>query len=119
MKALALIGLAATALVLGGCDNPKTSRLTPVRVFMHQPGTYSFLAQKPDSKELVAYGIFYYNCKIIVDVPDGEPMWAEVTEGYANQSENSCIIHIHSLTDINGAEWRSGKNSTSSTIPIE
>jgi hypothetical protein len=76
----ALIVAAIACLSLSGCDSspPVTKRYIPVRVFMHSPGTYSFLVKKQDSKELEAYGIFYH-CTIIADVPEHEEMWAEVT----------------------------------------
>jgi hypothetical protein len=85
---------------------------------MHSPGTYSFLVKKQDSKELEAYGIFYH-CTIIADVPEHEEMWAEVTTGGGCSCNSKEVIHIHSVAEIGGGEWQSGKSSRSQTVPIE
>ncbi len=117
--------LIISATLFNGCKEATSSqKYTPVvRVFMHNPGEYSFLYQ--EGKELKSYsfqwlmnGNKYY--KIFTDVENGSPMWAEIIKipPRIGNDEWYMNIHIHNSNEINGGNFRNGKNN-GQTIEVE
>lgn len=108
--------------ICAGCAEgpPKTATFKNVeRIFMHEKNHYSWLYRDGDE---LKHELFHtcYNCpgfKIIDDVPDGEPMWVQTTtEG---DWMSSAEIHVHSVENIDGGNWKRGKHGRGSTNVLE
>lgn len=126
MKRLWLIGL---VLVACSGDTREEMRITNVvRVYMHQPCQYTFDIQVPESKE-ISSRTFYNMCgnmsipvRRIADVPANLPMWVKYTRwnrGCVGTIDQNFEIHLHSVTDINGAGWDHGKGGYGTTTIVE
>ena len=104
---------------VAGCGGPPVVTKYPkvVKVFMHHPGEYSFMFNNGGQLYTVSLLSEQTDYKLIADVPDGQDMWAVVTRN-PGITPNEIEIHIHSATDVGGADYRSGKTSMSTT-PLE
>ncbi len=111
---------------LGAIDWTETKRMDGVsRVLMHEPSRYTFLMEKPDGT--VAQYSFGQGCygnipETFHDVPVGQPMWIEYRTGNPDTDQafdQLLSIHVHSVTDINGAGWNHGKFGRGQTTVVE
>lgn len=93
-----------------------------VRVFMHEPGRYSFLIQLSNSSVVTMRTFLLYNCetKFIMDVPKNEKMWAYIKRESDPRVFRTFIdVHIHSVRDVEGAGWNHGKFGKGQTYVIQ
>jgi len=124
MKKTLLVAMLASLLLVGCEEKPRKKYVTKFEaIFMHAPGTYSILHRTSD-KGLVSYyfGHAYETDYILLDdVPTEESCWAEYEERGCGCGGNKSktIIHIHSLQEIRGGEYQSGKNNYTKTNRIE
>jgi hypothetical protein len=77
-------------LLLLGCGIPATDRQEFVHLFMHKPGEYSVMIREGNQMK----DVMLDRATIVVDVPEGEPLW------YSNR--NGIFIHVSENTKING-----------------
>jgi protein required for attachment to host cells len=89
------------------------------RLFMHVVRTFSVLVA--DGDKLKLYRIDPYDSEppitFIQDVPEGKSMWFKGERG--NHYYYNMEFHIHSVQDINGANWNHGKQGRGQTHVIE
>lgn len=102
---IAALGL----LLLAGCGDcnskAKVTTYRPVvRVFYHDYDRYSFLVQ--NGHELILVKDCWHPL-LIADVPEGQPMWARITQ--ADWEPKKIEIHLHDASSIDGGE-KGGKH---------
>jgi hypothetical protein len=92
-----------------------------VKVMMHEPGSYSLISQENEKPELTPFVFESYDIHLLADVPEGKPMYAELSEqnGEREKYWKTATIHIHSHRDINGAGWNHGKFGKGTTTEVE
>lgn len=99
------------------------------RIFMHEPGDYSFLVQesvragKPSRYRMV-HRKFYEEPRFIADVPEDKMMWVRYQERdnrsrYSGHFYRILEFHIRSVKDIGGAGWDHGKFGSGRTNVVE
>lgn len=136
MPFVALVGLAVICVVVavfglrpGGFFHTPPSEIKRLdgitRVLMHEPGRYTFLIEQ-DGGRVAQRTIGQMPCtnvpELFHDVPAGQPMWAEYhtrRSGKRDVCDALLTIHIHSVTDINGAGWNHGKFGSGQTTIVE
>lgn len=120
--------LAASAIMLtisAGCDQNNTPQIVKYphveRVFMHDPGCYSFLYKDETSGQLYSISKNTFRSseyraryKLIPDVKKEDFCWAEV-----DMNNYIITIHIHDASEVSGGGWNHGKFGSGSTTPIE
>lgn len=123
MRSLLLTGLFA---VIGACSAQETVENTydnVIRVFMHEPDTYTLMVPDGESAELNSVYLRNYAIRIIADVPEGNNMWAKAKKynpgGFLSLADKTAEIHIHSPQDINPGAWNHGKYGRGQTTIIE
>jgi len=125
LLALAIGGMAGVGKLLA-TDWSETKRMDGVsRVMMHEPSRYTILVEKPDG--VVAQYTFGQGCcgnvpEIYRDVPVGQPMWIEYRTGNPDTNrafDQLLTIHVHSVSNINGAGWNHGKFGRGDTTVVE
>ena len=96
-----------------------------VRVFMHEPGNYSFLVEDKKSEKLVLMSYYTYNQEevdLVTDVPANQKMWATVSwekRGDGSIFFKEIVIHLHSANDVEGGAWNHGKHGRGTTHVLE
>ena len=93
-----------------------------MRIFMHEPGRYSFMIQLSDSDVVTMRTFRLFNCetRFILDVPQDEKMWAYIQEkGKGPEYRTFVDLHIHSVRDMEGAGWDHGKFGRGQTHIIQ
>lgn len=93
------------------------------RVFLHDARHVSFFIQEKGNPEIQHTHIYcdYRNePKFVADVPEGEDMWAEQTVSQSGGGySTSVVVHIHDVSDVEGAGWNHGKHGSGMTQVIE
>jgi hypothetical protein len=113
-----------------------------VRVFMHQPGHYTFFVKQADNKigQLSVGYVSPQRVTIIEGLSEKETMRVEIVCGqwgpnwnrsrtcrsipqpfaywYISQASR-LTIHLHSVRQVDGAGWDHGKNGRGTTTVIE
>jgi len=124
-KLVSIFALVMMFTLLSCCDQKNTPNIVKYprveRVFMHDPGEYSFLYKDESSGQLISINKNIFKAKaysakyvLIPDVNNDDFCWAEV------DMNNSIItIHIHDSSEIAGGGWNHGKFGSGSTTPIE
>ncbi len=85
---------------------------------MHDPNHYTVMYSHGDE---VRTKEFRGQIRVLADVKNGNPMWVD----YGGKTDDglpyysSCTIHVHTVADVGGAEWESGKHSKGMTKVIE
>lgn len=122
---LSLLAASAIMLTVSACcdqnNTPKIVKYPHVeRVFMHDPGQYSFLYKDEVSGQLYpisknTFGGSEYRAKyhLIPDVKKEDFCWAEV-----DMSNYVITIHIHDVSEVSGAGWNHGKFGSGSTTVV-
>ena len=116
------------AVLASGCAPEKTGdrkleRI--VRVLMHDPGHFTFLAEQPNTGELIQVTVdLHSNCgvRILQDVASDQPSWTRWetwTRGGGICDVRNLEIHIHSADEVNGAGWDHGKFGRGQTTVVE
>lgn len=104
-------------------QTPLKDKFTFERVMFVNWTTYIIFSEDENKDVQINYirgsGTNYYNVSIRADVPQGESMWLEEYKEAAWPHRKSARIHIHSLKNIEGAEWKYGRGGSSVNIPIE
>ena len=72
------------------------------RVFLHEPGVYSYLIKEPDGRLISPRPLSWSRSFVIIaDVPPKQPMW--VREVLNPAGETTTTIHLHDASEINNA----------------
>lgn len=123
MKHLFLIIALAVPIIGIACDKTQVAKTAktykPIeRIFMHSPGTYSFMVY--DGNEIKTIGGGFGTYHLIPDVPSGMPMWATAIKEPDNWGGSSSYeIHIHDVSEVGGGSYRVGKSGEVQTVPLE
>lgn len=108
------------------CDQNTTPQVVKYphieRVFMHDPGQYSFLYKDESNGQLISVSRRVFGSQsehrakyiLIPDVKKDDFCWAEIDMG-----NYLTTIHIHDASEIIGGGWNHGKFGSGSTAPIE
>jgi len=128
MKKTVLLLLAVCFIAYGCSENQDKTEERVIKnivaVYWHEYNFYSFAVEHEDSSiSMESFG--KYACsqgnivKLFHDVPNEEKMWAkaEIGTGHCDLIK-SLAIHLHSIEDINGAEWDNGKFGSGTTIRV-
>ena len=123
---VSVMAFVVSAITLSGCcDRNVTPQIVKYphveRVFMHDPGQYSFLYRDESSNQLLSvssriFGGDNYKAKsfLVADVKKEDFCWAEV-----DMNNYTITIHIHNASEISGGGWNHGKFGSSSTSSID
>ena len=123
---VSVMAFIVSAITLSGCCDRRTvphivkySHIE--RVFMHDPGQYSFLYRDESSNQLLSvsgkiFGSDTYRAKsfLVADVKKEDFCWAEV-----DMNNYTITIHIHNASEISGGGWNHGKFGSGSTSPVD
>jgi hypothetical protein len=95
-----------------------------MRILMHEPGRYTILAEMPNW-EVKQYS-FGRTCGLMVPVityglPAEQPVWVayQVEQSGPHICNRLIEIHLHSVTEINGAGWDHGKQGKGQTTVVQ
>lgn len=121
---IAMLIAVGSLLLISSCCDVKKPLPTPIkyssieRVFMHDPGVYSFLYKDEATNELISVNTVgknhYWRYHVYTDVKPEDFCWAEVDE-----TKSVTSIHVHSSSEIMGGGWNHGKFGSGSTTPVE
>lgn len=124
-------------------EPPKTITVSGItRVFMHEPGRYSFLVEhnqhgKVGHLHTLTTCSEYANIQILKDLPNPEdPIWIEILCGcspvyrtckqippnfsfWEISQFGKLTIHLHSTKQVNGSGWNHGKFGSGTTVVVE
>ncbi|MEK7631157.1 MAG: hypothetical protein AAB417_03980 [Patescibacteria group bacterium] len=90
------------------------------RVFMHEPGKYSFAVLNEDGALDTVDLRSSLRTRVFTDVVRGEPMYARIM--YPKKDTTRvwyAEIHVHDAQSINPAGWDHGKLGRGQTVAIE
>lgn len=127
-----------------GCSTNATEKVEPTsvsgitRVFMHEPGHFTFLVENTDSKKIGQLRVQTYRDDTIIreDLEDGQSIRVEYSCGKYQKEFYQCksippnfsnwtvharklTIHLHSVKEIDGAGWNHGKFGRGQTIVVQ
>lgn len=99
---------------------PFENKVEFVRIFYHTHNFFTVMSLE-EKQELI---IHHVQGKVFADVPEGKPMFYvdHFDPQHPNRSNpdwHTYEIHIHTPKEIGGGEYKSGKNSTGRSLPIE
>ena len=108
------------------------------RIFMHEPGNFTFLIEHNDSKKVGQLRVETYrdHTTIVEDLQENQSVSVEYSCGLNSEELYQCksipsnfsnwnvgaiklTIHIHSVKEIDGAGWNHGKFGSGSTTVIQ
>src|SRR3989344_6882557 len=137
------ISLSFLTISLTGCSTNTTEKVTPTtvsgitRVFMHEPGYFTFLVEHNDSKKVGQLRVRTYidDTDIVYDLQENQPVSVEYSCGSHQNRLYQCKpipqnfsnwtvwamklkIHLHSIKEIDGAGWNHGKFGSGQTIVV-
>lgn len=126
MKYLLLLSCLLAGLT--GCGEKRVSEVMRLdgrmRILMHEPGRYTILAEMPNRE--VKQHSFGHTCGPMVPVityglPAEQPVWVEyqVEQRGPHICNRLIAIHLHSVTEINGAGWDHGKQGKGQTTVVQ
>lgn len=128
-----------------GCSTNATEKVEPTsvsgitRVFMHEPGYFTFLVENTDSKKVSQLRVKTYRDDTVLmeDLEEGQPIRVEYSCGNNHRSEfyqcksippnfsnwnvyaKKLTIHLHSVKEIDGAGWNHGKFGRGQTTVVQ
>lgn len=112
---MAVIALSAIAIAITGCGPPElksTNNYSPVvKVFLHEPGSYSFVVKEPATGELKFYHwpLATGRTRLFEDVPEDKDAWAEAKEFRTGTGSYYMTVEIHltsnAVSEIEGGGW--------------
>lgn len=110
-------------LVVGCADKKVGERVIEIeRVFMNEPGVYSFM-YKADGQLVLRGGDSYtrWLYTLIDDVPPDKPMWVKIEEWdrFIDPNFFKYEIHIHAASDVEGGGWNHGKHGQGTTVVVQ
>jgi hypothetical protein len=133
---------------LAGCATTATEKVEPTvvsgisRVFMHEPGNFTFLVEHIDTKKLGQLRVSTYGnyVTIVEDLSEDQPISVVYScSKYTGQSDEKSYqcrtvpsnfsnwnvragrltIHLHSAKEIDGAGWNHGKFGRGQTVVVQ
>lgn len=133
IKMKKLIGL-LLILMCTGCSS-RTEQVVTLnidsRILMHERDNYTFFVHFESTQEVGQLNIRsdQNSTKILTDLKEGEPDRIQykcrcdhhIPEKFSvwSTGAESLVIHLHSLTEVNGAGWNHGKFGSGQTTVIE
>lgn len=127
-----------------GCSTNTTKKVEPTsvsgitRVFMHEPGYFTFLVENTDSKKVGQLRIKTNidNVIIMKDLDEGQSIQIEYSCGKFQNEMYQCksippnfsnwnvyalklTIHLHSVKELDGAGWNHGKFGSGQTVVVQ
>ena len=137
---------ALTAVFVAGCgDGLRPVSPTVVsgitRVFMHEPGRFTFIVQHAEADTLTKLGqlriqVYRNYVTMLEDLKDDEPIRIEYSCGTRHNNPRQCkpipvgfsnwnlhasqlTIHLHSAQELDGGGWNHGKHGRGQTVVVQ
>ncbi len=92
-----------------------------VRVFLHEPPHHYSVMSRGKDKKLILHDLnMLGEVSVYEDVPAEKSMWATYVDNVSISVENTAEIHVHSVSEINGAGWaaKRGKQTVNGTTVV-
>lgn len=136
--------LSFLTIALIGCSTNATEKVEPTtvsgitRVFMHEPGNFTFLVEHGDNKKVGQLRVDAHrdDTTIVVDLQENQTISVEYSCGKYRDQFYQCksippnfsnwnvramklTIHLHSVKELDGAGWNHGKFGSGQTTVVQ
>jgi len=101
-----------------------TKTIQVERVFYHEENDYSFFVRENNALTTTKFNVNNGYCdrtyQIFDDVSANEPMYVKILTYKTTQDDkiHKIEIHIHSIKEIDGGEWKKPKNRSGQTTIV-
>jgi len=143
-QSFVILVLSFLTISLVGCSTGVAEKIEPTtvsgitRVFMHEPGHFTFLVKHADGKKVGQLRVETYRdyTNIVEDLEENQSISVEYSCGSHRNEFYQCksippnfsnwnvramklTIHLHSVKEMDGAGWNHGKFGSGQTVVVQ